>query len=985
MLKLRLLASAAVAAALAPTSAWAQSTAISDESSATEAIVVTGSLLRRSDYQASSPVDTVTRDTLEAKAPNNVAEFVRDIPGNFGSAFSSGRAFGNERGGGTINLRGLGASATLVLINSRRQTQLPDAQDNVVDVNSLVPEIMLERLEILKDGASALYGSDAVAGVVNFITRDNFSGVKLETRVNEFTHNGATDWRVEGMIGTGLGDRFNAVLGFGYYNQEAMQGFAGTIPSQSADEANNLRWTSPSSFPGEFTVPVRDTAGAIIRQQANVVDPTCGEVKGTFPTTTVAGAAVLAPSAAAATDCRYNFFNDNSAQSEIERYSTMLRLNGDLTDGIRMELEAAYSHSRSATAYTVGDPLGLGVVVPGTNPGNIYYRAKDANGNPLYAVSSGIAAGFERDGAQVFLPVRNAAGQVVLTSDPTNAASGIPFYEDVLFNGRGPMGSQCNLPTNNSIDLGACAHSRPSVATNDIFRAAVGFSGDVSSNWGWQIGSSYSRYDMKTNGTTGVSLVNELGYALRGLGGPNCNRSAATTLPGVNGCEYFNIFGNSTFAAPGTPQANSQSVIDYIMPMLEDGYTSSLFTADAVVSGDLFDLPAGSVAVAAGYQYRRSSLEIDYDTQANLGNKANGVTQRDMKAARANHAVFAEVAVPLVESNFGYLEFSGALRHEWIGKSLQTTNPKLGLLFNTNDRALTLRASYGTSFIAPSLYRLFADSASGAAVNDCPVTMGDPCRGDLNLRIAALQKGNLNLKPERSTSYSMGATLRPADGLTFDATWWKFDFSDKIVTPSATSIVAQYPMGTPETPIVRDSSGRILSITTIFTNAASVVTEGLDFSADYRHDLGDLGNVSLNLAGTYMYRYDYQAVAGGVVYDGAGFTNDNQVPPPNSKLRVNGRITWQKGDGTLNVMMRYYGPVTFSRNLDYKLKAWTPIDVSYSHRFDLGGSDLALGVGATNLFQVNEPYVPAPGFQPFVPGLYDVRGRSVYVKAGIEF
>lgn len=986
MAKHRLLGTSALALMVAPAliqSAHAQDIAQSDADQAKDKkeIVVTGTLIQRSDYQSASPIDTVSRADLEARVPNNVAEFVKDIPANFGSAFASGRAFGNERGAGTINLRGLGASATLVLVNSRRQTQLPDAADNVVDVNSLIPEIMLERVEILKDGASALYGSDAVAGVVNFITNDRFNGVKLNVRGNEFTYSKAKDYRIEGLIGRDLGSNFHAVLGLGWYSQDPINGYAYTTPSQSPSTANELRFTSPSSFPGEFVVPTRNAAGVLSGSKSNIVDPTCGTIVSSFPTVTVGGLPQLASSPATAVDCRYNFWGDNGSQSAIDRFQSMVRITGELGD-VKVELEGGYTNIHSETAYTAGDTLAAAIVIPGHNPGNIYYRAVNSAGQPLYAVSSGVSAGYVRDGAEVFLPVRDSAGKVVLTGTPTAASSGIPFYEDVTFSGR-PIGSQCDLPTGNSLTPGQCAWGRPSVANNDIYRFAGGLSGALGEKWNWRAGATYSRYELATNGTVGVALVNELKNALAGFGGASCNIAANT--PGKNGCQYFNLFGNSALATAGSAQANSPDVINYVMPLLHDKYTSSLFAAEAIVSGDAFELPGGPLGVALGYQYRRATLAIDYDLQANAGNKANGVTQSDLSKNRANHAFFAEVVAPLMDGDAGRLEFDGAIRHERIGSDLSTTNPKLGLLYNTQNKVLTLRASYGTSFIAPSLFRLFADSAQGTAVNDCPVSQGAPCRGDLNLRVALLVKGNPTLKPERSKSYSAGITLKPNNELTFDLTWWKFDFTDKIVTPTATEIVAANPSGTSLTPVVRDTTGRIVSVTTVFSNAAKVTTEGFDFAADFNTSIGKAGDLNINLSGTYLSKYDYQAVAGGAVIQGAGASNDNLVPPPNTKMRLNARATWRYGGGTLNIIGHYYAPIDFTRTAGYKLGSWFPVDINYTHEFDIAGTRAMLGVGAQNVFGDQEPFVPVPGFQPFIPSLYDTRGTSIYVKAGVTF
>jgi len=953
--------------------------AAAEETAGEETIVVTGSLIQRSDYQLSSPVDVVGRETLEASAPANIAEFVKDLPYNFGSAFASGRAFGNERGGGTINLRGLGASATLVLVNGQRMTQLPDAEDAIVDVNSLVPEIMLDRVEILKDGASATYGSDAIAGVVNFITNDRFEGLKLSGRVNQFTYSDATDYRVEAMLGTEVGGSTHITAAFGFYDQQPINGYAFNTQSQRGTE-NDIRFSSASSSPGEFVIPTRNAAGTLSGTRTNVVDPLCGTVPSSIAATN-ATTAVTDP--ALARDCRYQFWGDNGSQSEIRRFTGMIRATSDITDSIRFDGEFAFSHIETATAYTAGDTLGQSVIIPGHNPGNTYYRARNAGGQPLFAVSSGVSAGYQRDGATVFLPSRDAAGRVILTATPTVAASGIPFYEDVTFSGR-PVNSQCNLPTGNTMGPGECAWSRPSRSSSNIMRAAAGLSGDLGSAWNWAARAHYSRYELATNGTVGVALTNELNFALAGLGGATCNRVTGT--PGAGNCQYFNLFGNSTTATPGSAAANTQGVIDYVLPLLTDRYISDLLTAEAIVSGTVIELPAGPLGVAVGFQRRDSGLEADYDSAANTGNKANGVTQTDFTASRGITAVFMEANVPVFDAPFGYLELTGALRHEWIGSTLETTDPKIGVLFRALDDRLTLRGSYGTSFIAPSLFRLNANSARGTAVNDCPVVNGPPCTGEQNLRTALIQIGNPNLRPEKSEAWSAGFTVEPVDGLTFEGTWWHFAFSDRIATLSATDIVNQFPNGTPEAPIVRDAAGRILSVSTTYVNQASVVTEGLDFMVDYTTDLANIGTLGFNLAGTYNYRFDIQQVPGGPIIEAEGASNDRITgASPNTKLRINGRASWRNDGHNATISVRYYAPLNFTLTPGVKIGSWAPVDVTYSYTFDVGSREITLGIGAQNVFNELEPQVPAPGFQPFLPTLHDTRGRSVFARASVEF
>jgi outer membrane receptor protein involved in Fe transport len=957
--------------------------AASDADAPASDIVVTGTYIRRSQFQQSSPVDVVGREKLETSASTTVADFVKDLPINFGSNFSSGRSFGSEHGGGTINLRGLGASATLVLINSKRQTQVPDASDNVVDVNSLIPEIMIERLEILKDGASALYGSDAVAGVVNFITNDKFEGLKVEARGNQYTYSDKGDRRIEMMVGTKFGESTHITAAFGIYDQDALRGYY-SAPSQ-ANTLTDFRYSSPTGSPGEFVVPTRNAAGALTNSpRRNVVDPTCGQIVGSVPTNTVNGVVQAAANPAAATDCRYMFAGDNGPQSGIRRYQAMVRATSDISDHVRFKGEFGYSYVKSETYYTAGDPIGTTTVIPGTNPGNTYYRAVDAQGRPLYAASSGIDAGFQRDGAQVFVPQRDSRGRVVLSANPTDPASGIPFYEDVTFSGR-PIGSQGGLPTGNKTPAGAFANSRPSVATNHILRAAGGFDGEFSDKWRWQAGMAWSRYQLETNNVVGGALTNELNYALQGLGGATCNRQAATPTPGRNGCSYYNLFGDSALAAPGSAAANTQDVIDYVIPLLTDSYASSLWTADLVVSGEPFQLPAGAVGLAIGYQHRRSDLTIDYDNASNIGDRASGVIQKDFSASSQNDAFFGELSVPVFQGPLGYFELTGALRHERLSGNLKTTDPKLGFLYKSPGGTFSLRGSYGTSFIAPSLFRRFANTATGLAVSDCPVSQGAPCTGEPNVRVALFQQGNPDLRPETSKAWSFGGTVKPLRGLTIEGTWWKFDFNNKIATQTPDSIVLANPNGTPTNPVVRDANGRIVSVTVRYFNTASVVTEGIDLSANYATSLGKLGDLNLSVAGTYNYKYDFQDTPGGPIIHAAGESNDRRTASPNTKLRINGSATWALDGHRVTVGIRYYGSLNFTLKPGYRIGSWSPVDLAYDYTFKLGSREARIGVGATNLFAQKEPFVPDPAFPSFIPSLYDVRGRIVSLKAGVTF
>jgi iron complex outermembrane receptor protein len=960
----------------------------------TNDVIVTGSLIKRSEgFQSSSPVDVVSRDTLEALAPSTVASFLKDLPQNFGSTFSSGRAsggasVGGERGAGTINLRGLGPSSTLVLLNGRRQTQVPDAADNVVDVNSLVPEIAIQRIEVLKDGASAIYGTDAVAGVVNMITADNFDGVRASARINMQTYSGKGDRRFEAMFGTGLGEKTRIMVAGSYMDQDELN-LAFDIPSQKGSE-NNVRSTVNTANPGEFTVPLRNAAGALISGangvRRNVLDPTCGQITSTQPTDSPTGSnlARILP-IGQAVDCRYFINADQSAQSRIRQLNTIAVLTHEFSSAARFRAELNNSTSTSYTRYTVSDVISLAsLVVPGHNPGS-EFRAVNANGQPLYAVSSGVSAGYARDGATVFLPSRNSAGQVILTANPTDPTSGIPFYEDVVFNGR-LLNSQGNLPTGNSYGPGEYAAKNMSRADTDVFRIAGELSGDLSDNWSYQTALTYSRYKLTTNGAPGIGLTEQVIRALDGRGGPTCNVTGARN---TNGCEYFNIYGNSVFATgAGNPRANSEGIINYVAPMLNDRYESSLLVGDAILSGSLLELPAGPLGIALGYQYRKSTLQLDFDANKNVNNTTINAVQKDFDASRDVNAFFGEVNVPVMDGSAGRLELNGAIRHE-TGEGIKTTDPKLGAIYTSPGNGVSLRASYGTSFVAPSLFRLFSESATTGSVSDCARSVNPVCTGIPNIRVSSRVAGNPNLKPQTSKAWNVGGTVRPLDGLSASLDWFHFKFDNLIATESATDLVNMDPTGALTGRVFRDAANQPIGVILQYFNAASVTASGLDFDVNYRLTTENAGNFGFQIAGTYLPVYRWQIAPNAPEVNWAGETNDRRVAQPSPKWRANARLSWESGPSSLMVQMRYTGSLKFSLDPTQRIRAYTPVDISYTHRLSDGlGSTikgLTAAIGATNVFAQKEPFIPYPGFQPFIGSLHDQRGRFLWAKLTADF
>jgi len=1001
-LKVLLLGAASILVlAAAPAAAQDADSTAAISASDDETIVVTGSRIRRSQgVLPASPLEIIGAQQLEAAAPSSMASFLKDIPANVGPTFASGRGFGDgDRGIGTVNLRGLGAASTLVLLNGQRTTQSPDQADNVVDVNTLVPQIMIDRIEVVKDGASALYGSDAVAGVVNIITNDRFEGLRLDGRIDHFTYSGKGARKLEGMFGASLGDRGHFVVAAGYSDQDGM--FIATDVPMMEGWATHPAYASANSNPGTFGVPLRDAAGQLTGVFNSRIDPACGQVTGTFPSTgqLIDGAPVVQDAVDASTrQCRFQFYLDAGAQAASERFQTFAKFDYDLFETVKLAADFGYTVANTKAYYASGAPMSIpDIIIPGHNPGNIY-RAVDADGNPLYAVSSGISAGYSRDGAEVFLPLRDTAGQVVLAGNPTDPLSGIPFYEDIRYTGRG-VGFQCGLPTGDAANVRDCTKSRPSETDTTLIRGSLGLSGPAFADWAWSAGVNYSRYELATNaGSPGTVLTNQFRRSLEGLGGPNC----AGNTPEINGCYYYNLAGNNTFATgPGDPRANSPEVLQYIFALQLDRYISSLLVAEGLLTGTLFEMPAGGLGVALGYQMRRANLTIDYDINKNLRNDGSNATFFDLDESRTTHAFFGEFNAPLIDGGLGYLELNAAVRQETtVGFS--TTNPKAGLLYRSPGGRVSLRGTYGTSFVAPSLFRLYSVSGLSGQLND--VCSHPACTGALNNVVQVQTQGNPDLKPERSENFNIGATVEPLDNLRFSVDWWTYKFRDRITTETPQQVLLLDPDGSQTGRVVRGADGQVLQVNVQYFNASRVETSGIDFQANYRQDLDKLGVLNVGLSAGYVPIYRWQLQPGGPETNHAGEVYSNnpggrQITIASMpKWRGNLNLNWTFGRHNLNAAVRYIGSLILNRdghvaavNPDYKVPSWTTVDASYSFSlFDLeegrtGLKNIKLTIGANNLFDAAVPFAPLPSSQPFIGTLHDVRGRMIWAGATVDF
>ena len=955
----------AALALLSPAAAQAQAAqqAPEDTAPAPEDIIVTGTYLRSSTFQPSSPVDVVSAQTLQRQVQASVAGALAELPYVAGGAFGSG----GGQSGSTINLRGLGAAATLVLLNGHRQARVPTTS-SVVDVNTMVPEIMIGGIEILKDGASALYGTDAVAGVTNIRTRRDFSGLEFNlqgkwqldptTRTPELKRHPGT-YRISAMWGAVTSDSSISVAI--EHNRRDMVGYVG-IPGDVA-----TRYV-PVPLPNQLTTTLRDASGVLrtgTGSTRTIVDPDCGSV----PSTAVRG-----------TSCLYSFYPDQTYLSDLKRTQIFLQAEHRFSDSLKFKVDAGYSKVDQASSQTASPSISVSpaFVLPGESPGvkaaggGTLFRARDASGNLLFAQASA---------SNPAVPARDANGKVIVTG--TNAANGIPFWEDVTYAGR-VITSQGGLPTGGTVQPGVFARSNPVHSTNDVLRISGGFEGKIANHWDWQAYLTYSSNE-QSNGTNDI-LPNELRLALAGFGGANCNPQ--TGKAGVGPCQYFNPLIGSAFAAPGSGAANTQETIDFFFKEIQNHYKTELMVADAVVSGELFQLPAGPVGLAVGAQWRKEKWSVDFAANQENGNTANGTVNRDVAASGVTKSAFAELAVPIVDGPVGELKLNGALRYESTERS-HTIDPKLGLLYTLPSKWLQLRASWGSSFLAPSLFQQFTQSTG---LNNLTSTYGGTKAATAQPRVARIISGNPNLDPQQARSWNVGAVIRPVSGLRFSADYWHYKFKGLITEQNAQTLVNNDDLslaaGTgPTGLVVRDSQGNVLQVKTQFFNASSLVTSGLDLQANYTTGLGNKGDLSLDANVTYVDKYDYTVSAGAPVLKAAGRWNDtNTSISPSVKWRGLFGARWTLGSHSVRATVNYTGPIANDRAVaglagDETFHAFTTVDLGYTYSLPqaFGLKDGSIAIGVSNLFNA---LPDTAGFEGHgvAFGLYDYQGRMAWAR-----
>ncbi|CAN7454027.1 TonB-dependent receptor [Phenylobacterium sp. LjRoot164] len=982
MLATSMMGGLAIAAAMAVQPAFAQ------DDVAVEEIIVTGSRIRRVETETSAPVSVVTAETLTDRGVVQVGDMLNQISSNVPS-FAMADGTGNEAGSGQTfpNLFGLGAGRTLTLVNGRRMVTTSQSRavsgvdglgDRVVDTN-IIPTGLIQRIDVVQAGGAAVYGSDAIAGVVNYVLKDSFEGLELDAQY-------------------GISSRDD-------YPTQALRATAGkNFLDGRANIAANLEWSKTESLL-DYDRPRTNLGRVTVSNPANRT-PTDG-----------------IPSLVENLNTRFVTFNANGVIS---------RAGPPFASQIGAVAGQPIQSNATGDAFI---PYNVGTLVNPTIPP----FTSGGDGLP-YQELAALQVGIERwvgnvighvdltdrirlSGEFMYAKVegRDPYGQQASNTVLNNAASGAgaialsrtnPFLTPAMSAALGAGGPPLFI-SKFWTDL---LPTRENVSTTNTARAVVALDGDfdfADRNFYWSVSASRAETDGESTGWGVItSRFNNAVNAVRNSSGAivcaiNADASTANDDPACTPLNPFGV-GNVT-------QANRL----YLTAPIGQDYLNTQDDYLATIGGDIFNLPAGAVKFSAAYEHRREEAKYTPFVANQRGIVGSQVASQATKAAYNTDEFSGELLVPIFGGDFTLpgvrsLEFDGAYRRVKHSIAGSENIWGAGLRWEIFE-GLTIRGSRSRNFRAPTLDQLAAPSRT-----DLSNAGWDPCDADrINsgpnpaVRLANCQAlfaanpsfgplatfqnpsenfsntlvtsgGNPNLRNELSDTKTIGFIYQPTfvPGLTIVVDRIDVDLTDGLspFTPQD-FMAACYDSSSPSAEIcgtfTRDSTGAIATAMSTTFNAGTVAFRGETYNVNYRFPVGrffndaDYGELELALDATHTTRYE-QSVTGFDVnrYDGTTRQPD---------WVVDFDATYSNGPLRLYYSM-LYRPEAKINSFDTIESTPTPeIKENYLHNFSAqyAFDKYTVRAGVLNLTD-EQPSFPTRNYG-------DILGRRYYVGLNARF
>jgi iron complex outermembrane recepter protein len=913
------------ASALALTTAlpaFAQEAAESERKLTT--VTVTGSFIQGTPEDAALPVDVLTAADLKLEGQPSITELIRNLGPSSGVDGQTNQFASNGlEGTSNINLRGLGPARTLVLINGHRQTYHPysigEQAQLFVDTNN-IPSAAIGRIEVLKDGAAALYGSDAIAGVVNFITNRDLDGFEVGGSYSQFD---GSDGDYDMSAAYGLqGQNFSWVTSVGY-NKRSEVGLIEKDWAILPNAENPVGGWSSLSNPGYY-VPIGG-AGTPIQGATN--DTGCTDVGGIIVSGT----------------CRFQFTQFDNLVEEEERYQIFSEYNRNLSNGAEVHLEALYASSDVPTWKTSPSypPQALlNQFVPASAPGFQQYIADNPGAFPASSVGAlFIGRSFGWGG----FPGTGGAQEGYRKSE-TYRLSG--SYIGDLDNG---------VHYDAALSYSATESER---STNDTYITGLtaglrGFGVCVDPNTG---------FDPAT-GTQPWAA----GYA-------------GSLTAGGGACEYYNPFSNAIQANAVTGAANpnyvsglenTATLADWITDPSLTIANTDLLVFDGVFSGQSnVQAAGGSVGWAAGVQVRRESYKVEPSvlTDLDLTPGPGGTGPYSFLAGTTSadedqtiFAIFGELQIPL----FDNVDIQAAVRYEDYGGDIGSTfDPKVAAKWTISDN-FALRGSAQTSFKGPTLNQLGGVGTSLQFVAPASAFK------------AVDTFGNADLKPESAFSFNLGGIYEMGNFFA-SLDYYNFDFSDPVIVEEQANIVnaavaalatattdddailSRISFNDPSAP----TPATISRIRTNVTNGPDIKTSGLDLRLQNSWDMSNGGEFAIGADATYVIEYDVDpyfveglAIGGG---DYVGQFNRSNFTRSMPQWKANLFANYGLGDHNFRAVMRHIDSYKDERaagargGVGEKIDSQTTFDLFYN--WQSTPLDLDIGLSVVNVTDEDPPF-----------------------------
>ncbi len=849
----------------------AGSAAADSGSAAEEAIVVTGSRLAQRSQDGPTPVTTFTEDAIAQLGSSNLADVLDYLPQNSFSQVEVNSASGAR----PIQLRGLGRGTTLVLANGRRTvTSGLQISRSGFDLNQ-IPLAAVERVEILSNSASAIYGADAIAGVVNVILRR-----RIERPVVDLYYGLAEGGHDERRASLSFGvssSSFRSAFTADYFRRTPLFGFERDI-------------TSSSDF--------RRFGGTDRRSQnanpGNVFSNTAANLPGltsTFAAVPSGSTGVgLTRADFLATQGILNLASPNSFTSIIpasERYSGSASFEFDLSDSITLFGDLLYSHTEDRLRLSPNSLSNL--LVPANNPFNPF---------------------------------------------------GVPVRVRFLLTDLGP---------------------REGFSESELVRGVLGARGEIG-DWNWEV-ALLGTQDI-SNSSSNVNFTDPA--------------RVAAALASTNPATALNPFQNG-------PGGSPELLASLLAAPIFDPSEAGAQQASAVLSGPVFRLPAGPVEIVIGGELRKENIDF---------NAAVAGTTTTLAANRDTEAVFAELRVPLIGPDMNVplvkrLTVTGAARYDHYSDFGSTFNPQIALEWEV-DRALMLRASYGTSFRAPPLFDLYQPVI---VVPSQAIT--DPRRNNEQYTTPSQRAGNPGLDAETADSYSAGLVYRPAwlDGARFGVDYWRIkqdrrvqEFTAAVVLANEAALPGRVARAAPTAQdIAAGLPGRVTFVNATSLNFGSVDTDGIDLTMAYRM-VTEAGTFSANLAATYVLNFDAATLPNVPAIERAGRAHTEGTIP---EWRATAGLGWSYRGLQVSTTARYrdsYADATTQNVLTgRRIDSQILIDAQVAFEFGRGIGPstrldgMELRVGVNNLFDT-APQFSEVFFLGVDPSQADLRQRFIYFR-----